>query len=272
MPFVEVSGKKMYYETYGEGDPLVILNGIMMSTASWSGFIKPFSANHKLVLIDLLDQGRSDKADGPYTQDMHVDMLKEIFEKLGFEKVLLLGVSYGGEVAMKFALKYQSMLHTLLLADTTAYTNDLMHDIEELWDYTAGLHDGRIYFKATMPYIYSTEFYVKNIDWLKNREALFCKALTPEWYEAFRRANRSSSNLNIVHEIHNIKVPTLIIGAEYDIITPVRYQEEIAKLIENSKFVIIKGSGHASMYEKPYEFASIVLGYISVYNEPIVVL
>jgi pimeloyl-ACP methyl ester carboxylesterase len=96
--------------------------------------------------------------------------------------------------------------------------------------------------------------------------------LTPEWYEAFRRANRSSSNLNIIHEIHNIKVPTIIIGAEYDIITPVRYQEEIAKLIENSRFVIIKGAGHASMYEKPYEFASIVLGYLSVYNEPIVVL
>jgi pimeloyl-ACP methyl ester carboxylesterase len=272
MPFVEVSDKNIYYETYGEGEPLVILNGIMMSTASWNGFIKSFSANHKLVLIDLLDQGRSDKVEGSYTQDMHVEMLKEFFEKLGFEKIHLLGVSYGGEVAMKFALKHQSMLHTLLLADTTAYTNDLMHDIEELWDYTAGLHDGRIYFKATMPYIYSTEFYMKNIDWLKTREALFCKVLTPEWYEAFRRANRSSSNLNIIHEIHNIKVPTIIIGAEYDIITPVRYQEEIAKLIENSRFVIIKGAGHASMYEKPYEFASIVLGYLSVYNESIVVL
>lgn len=272
MSFVEISGKKIYYETYGQGDPLVILNGIMMSTASWNGFLNIFSTNNKLVLIDLLDQGRSDKADGPYTQDMHVDMLKEIFEKLGFEKVHLLGVSYGGEVAMKFALKYQSMLHTLLLADTTACTNDLMHDIEELWDYSAGLHDGRIYFKATMPYIYSTEFYAKNIEWLKNREALFCKALTPDWYEGFRRANRSASSLNIVDELHNIKIPTLIIGSEYDIITPVRFQEEIAKRIENSKFVIIKGAGHASMYEKPYEFASIVLGYLGIYNKPIVVL
>jgi pimeloyl-ACP methyl ester carboxylesterase len=272
MPFLDISGKKIYYETYGEGEPLVVLNGIMMSTASWNGFIKPFSVNQKLVLIDLLDQGRSDKADGPYTQDMHVEMLKELFEKLDFEKVHLLGISYGGEVGMKFALKYQNMLHTLLLANTTAYTNDLMHDIEELWDYTAGLHDGRIYFKATMPYIYSTEFYVKNADWLKNREALFCKALTPEWYEGFRRANRSASKLNIVDELHNIKVPTLIIGSEYDIMTPVRYQEEIARLIENSKFVIIKGAGHACMYEKPYEFASIILGYLSVYNKSIVVL
>lgn len=272
MPFVEVKGKRMHYESFGEGEPLIVLNGIMMSTASWYAFKDVLSVNNKLVLVDLVDQGRSDKADGPYDQDMHVDMLKELFDKLGFEKVHLMGVSYGGEVAMKFALKHQDMLHTLLLADTTACTNELMHDIEGLWDYCAAQHDGRIFFKATMPYIYSTEFYVKNIDWLKNREDLFCKTLTPEWYEGFRRANRSASKLNIVDELHNIKVPTLIIGAEFDTITPVRYQEEIAERIENSKFVIIKEAGHASMYEKPYEFASIILGYLSIYNKPIVVL
>jgi pimeloyl-ACP methyl ester carboxylesterase len=272
MPYIEIKGKKMYYEAYGEGEPLAILNGIMMSTISWNGFKECFSANNKLVLIDLIDQGRADKADGPYDQDMHVEMLKELFDKLGFNKVHLLGISYGGEVAMKFALKYQNMLYTLLLADTAARTNELMHDIEEIWDHSASLHDGKIFFKATMPYIYSTEFYAKNIDWLKKREAAFCKSLTSEWYEGFRRANRSASKLDIVNELHKIKVPTLIIGSEYDNITPIRYQEQIAELIENSKFVIIKGAGHAAMYEKPYEFASIILGYLSIYNKPIVVL
>ena len=272
MPFVEIKGKRMYYETYGEGEPLVILNGIMMSTVSWKGFIDTFSAQHKLVLIDLIDQGRSDKADGPYNQDMHVEMLKIIFEEMSFEKVHLLGVSYGGEVALKFALKYQHMLRTLMVADTTAYTNKLMNDIEEIWDYAASLNNGTIYFKATMPYIYSTEFYEKNIEWLKDREKNFAKLDMPEWYAGFRRAVKSASNLNIVDELHNIAVPTLIIGAEYDIMTPMRYQEEIHKRIKDSRFVVIKGSGHASMYEKPYEFASIVLGYLSVYNKSIAIL
>ena len=272
MPFVEVGGKKMYYETFGEGEPLVILNGIMMSTASWHAFIDVFSKSCKMVLVDLIDQGQSDKGDGPYTQDMHVEMLKTLFEKLNFEKVHLLGVSYGGEVALKFALKHQHMLHSLILADTTAYTNELLHDVEEIWDYSASLNDGRIFFKATMPYIYSTEFYEKNIEWLKAREKSFCQILTPEWYAGFRRAIRSASNLNIVDELHKITVPTLIIGAEYDATTPVRYQEEIHKRIKDSRFVVIKGAGHASMYEKPYEFSSIVLGYLSVYKKSINVL
>lgn len=272
MPFVDVNGKKMYYETFGDGEPLVFLNGIMMSAASWHPFIDTFSPKCKMVLVDLLDQGQSDKADGPYTQDMHVEMLKVLFERLGYEKVHLLGISYGGEVAIKFALKYQHMLYSLLLADTTAYTNELLHDVEEIWDYSASLNDGRIFFKATMPYIYSAEFYEENIEWLKDREKKFCQILTPEWYAGFRRAIRSASNLNVLDELHKITVPTLIISAEYDATTPVRYQEEIHKRIKGSKYVLIKGSGHASMYEKPYEFASIILGYLDIYNKSIVVL
>lgn len=272
MPFVEINNKKMYYEVFGEGEPLIFLNGIMMSAASWHPFIDTFTQSCKMVLVDLLDQGQSDKADGPYTQDMHVEMLKILFEKLGFEKVHMMGISYGGEVALKFALKYQHMLHSILLADTTAYTNELLHDVEEIWDYSASLHNGTIFFKATMPYIYSTEFYEENIEWLKNREKAFCKSLTPEWYEGFRRAIRSASNLNVVDELHKITVPTLIAGAEFDATTPLRYQEEIHKRIKGSKFVVIKGSGHASMYEKPYEFSAIVLGFLSIYNKQINVL
>lgn len=272
MPFVEIDNKKIHYEVFGEGEPLVFLNGIMMSTASWHPFIDIFSKNCKMVLVDLIDQGLSDKADGPYTQDMHVEMLKELLEKTGYEKVHMMGISYGGEVAVKFALKYQHMLHSLILSDTTAYTNELLHDVEEIWDYSASLHNGTVFFKATMPYIYSTEFYEENIEWLKNREKAFCKTLTPEWYEGFRRAIRSASKLNVVDELHKITVPTMIISAEFDATTPVRYQEELHKGIKNSKYVMIKGAGHACMYEKPYEFSAVVLGFLSVYNKKIEVL
>jgi pimeloyl-ACP methyl ester carboxylesterase len=123
-----------------------------------------------------------------------------------------------------------------------------------------------------MPYIYSDAFYEENKEWLKNREKVFCKVLTPEWYEGFRRAIRSAHGLNIVDQLDKITVPTLIVSAEFDATTPVRYQEELHKGIKNSKYVLIKGAGHASMYEKPYEFASIILGFLSVYNKKMEVL
>lgn len=272
MPKVLIQGKNIYYEIYGEGEPLVILNGIMMSTGSWSAFIDVFSSKNKLVLVDFIDQGQSDRGDKEYSQDLHVEILGELFNKLELEKIHLLGISYGGEVAQRFALKYGDKLSSLVLANTTSYTNQILKDIGEGWIYTAKTYDGSTFFKATMPYVYSPEFYEENIDWLKEREKSFSISLKPEWYEGFIRLVRSAEDLNITEEIHNIKVPTLIIGAEYDATTPLRYQEVIQNNIPNSKLIVIKGSGHGSMYEKPYEFVTAVLGFIENCNKTIKII
>lgn len=272
MPKISIKGKDMYYEVYGEGEPLVILNGIMMSTGSWTSFIDVFSEKNKLVLVDFVDQGQSDKMEELYSQDLHVEMLNELFEKLNIEKLHLLGISYGGEVAQRFALKYEEKLLSLILANTTSYTNKILKDIGDGWIYSAKTYDGSKFFKATMPYIYSPEFYEENINWLHEREKMFSKSTEESWYEGFIRLVISAEDFDLREEVGKIKVPTLIIGAEYDATTPTRYQEKLKKKIKDSKLVIIKGSGHASMYEKPYEFASTVIGFVNTSNKNIKVL
>lgn len=265
---MKVKDYEINYEIYGEGEPLLMLNGIMMSSASW----RPFSdvlKKRKLILIDLIDQGLSQKGKNEYTQEMHVEIIKEFLDNLGLKRIDLFGISYGGEVAMQFALKYQDYLSSLILSNATCYTSKWLKGIEELWDYAAGTHDGKVFFRATMPYIYSAKFYEENNDWLKEREELFCKVFTVEWYEGFRRAIRSASGLNIEDELHKIKVPTLIIGADKDILIPLPCQIKIHERIENSKMIIIKDAGHAAMYEKPYEFASVLIGFLSVYEKEI---
>lgn len=272
MAKISIKNKEIYYEVYGEGEPLVILNGIMMSTGSWASFIDAFSENNKLVLVDFIDQGQSDKEEGLYSQDLHVEVLRELFEKLELGPVHLLGISYGGEVAQRFALKYKKQLLSLVLANTTSYTSKILQDIGEAWINAAKTYDGKAFFNATMPYIYSPEFYEENIDWLKQRQEGFSKATKKEWYEAFIRLVRSAEDFDLREKINKIKVPTLIIGAEYDVTTPIRYQEEIQKTVDGSKLVVIKGSGHATMYEKPYEFTSLVKGFIEISNKKINVL
>jgi proline-specific peptidase len=269
MPKAIIKGQNIYYEIYGKGEPLVLLNGIMMSTASWKPFIEVFSQDYELVLVDFLDQGQSDKATDYYTQDVHVEMLKELFSSLGFNKVNMVGISYGGEVALRFAVKYQEKLSSLVLANTTAYTTEKLKDIGEAWIYAAKSYNGFTFFKEVMPYVYSDDFYENNIKWLKEREKLFNDILTKEWYDGFIRLVKSAEDLNINDELDKINVPTMIIGAEKDTTTPIKFQEEIKKRIKNSRMVIIKDAGHASMYEKPYEFASIVIGFLKTYNKKI---
>ena len=272
MPYQVIQGKKMYYEEYGEGEVVVLLNGIMMSTASWLPFIDLLSEDYRVLLVDLLDQGRSDKADCEYDQGMHVEMLKELFEKLNYEKVHLFGISYGGEVAQLFAIKYGYMLKSLILSNTTSYTNNSMKELERAWDYAASTNDGSIFFSVTMPSIYSHQFYEKNHDWLKKREKQLDELLDKNWYNGFRRAIRSAHNFNATDQLHKINLPTLIISSDTDTITPVEYQEVLYENIPNAKWVLIKDSGHASMYEKPYEFISILIGFLKSVNYKIEIL
>jgi pimeloyl-ACP methyl ester carboxylesterase len=271
MPKIKIKEYELYYESYGEGEPVVFLNGIMMSSLSWRPFVESFDGLN-LILLDLIDQGQSSKAKEDYDQEIHVDFLKEFIDKMNLKRIHLFGVSYGGEVAQRFALKYPDSLLTLSLSNTTSYTTRIMKDIEALWDYVGGTYDGHLFFKATMPFIYSHKFYEDNWQWLKRREDLFCSTFTPDWYEGFRRAARSASNLNITNCLEEIRVPSLIIGSDLDIITPLNYQYEIKEKIKDSRMIIIKDAGHAAMYEKPYEFTSALKGFLLSYRSKINIL
>ena len=262
MPYLNIKNKNIYYREHGSGEVVVFLNGVMMSTASWSPFIKMFSSEYKMVLVDLIDQGRSDSGDEEYSQDMNVEILKELLEKLGYKKLHLVGVSYGGEVAQLFALKYGHMVKSLILSNTTSYTNRHMKELERLWDWAASTYDASTFFSAFISGIYSPKFYEKNYEGLKKMEEQFRKQFDVEWYERFRRVVRSGHNFDITHRIHESKVPTLIISSELDIITPPEYQEVLYERIPNSKWILIKDAGHGCMYEKPYEFIALLMGFL----------
>jgi len=68
MAFLNLHAKKVYYEAHGEAtEVLVILNGIMMSTASWQPFLGMLTKHVKVVLIDFFDQGKTDYLEGYYS-------------------------------------------------------------------------------------------------------------------------------------------------------------------------------------------------------------
>lgn len=255
--------KNVYYEVHGEGEPLLVLNGIFMSCASWAAFVPALSRYNRLILVDFLDQGRSDKQDGEYKQDIHVETVRMLLEHLGLDSVNVLGISYGGEVAMQLASVYPGLVKKLVLANTTAYTNPWLEDMGKAWEYALASHDGRQFFKTCIPVVYSPQFYATNIEWARKREALFETLFTPETYDAFLRLIRSAEGLDIRSQLKDITAPTLVISSDHDYVTPLHDQELIVRSIPGAAHVVIKNSGHASMYEKPVEFVSLVLGFVN---------
>lgn len=262
MPYMNIMNKNIYYKEYGSGDPIVFLNGMMMATNSWSPFTKEVSRDYRMITVDLLDQGRSDSSEYNYTIDTQVEFLKQFLDQLDLERTHILGTSYGGKVALSFAVKYPSKVKSLILSNTDCYTTNIMNDIGKSWAYGASTLDGEVFSTLVMPYIYSYEYYENNYEDIKSKGKAFDNILDKEWYKRFKRGIESASNFDVYHELKNIKSPTLIISSEFDIITPIGYQKLIHEAIEGSRWVIMKGVGHASMYEKPEEFISIVLEFL----------
>lgn len=271
MPTIQCKGKKVYYETHGEGEPLVLVNGIMMSCDSWLPFKEALSSKYKLVIFDMVDQGRSDKMsnDPPYTQDYHVEIMKELFDQLGFDKIHLFGISYGGEVAIKFALAHQEMLHCLILGNTPFKTTGMLRYCAQRWEDVFRSYDGVSFFREVSQSIYAEGFYDKNSEWLKEKEQFFKQALPPEWYEGMIRMLHSGDNYDPEEDLHKITVPTLVIGGSEDRLTPPAYQRQIAEKIPNSSLVIVEGAAHVLPYEKPYAFCTLLLGFLEVCKKKI---
>ena len=261
MSTVTFEGYEIYYERHGHGRPLVVLNGIFMSCASWAAFLPAFS-EVDLILVDLLDQGRSARAWESYTQQLQARLVVSLLDHLELEASDVMGISYGGEVAQLIALDYPSRVNRLILSNTSAYTSPWLRDIGHSWEYAFVSHDGRQFFKTCIPIVYSPGFYERNYAWVAAREELFCKFFTPDVYDAFSRLTRSAEDFDVRDRLADITALTLIISSELDFVTPVYQQKELLAVIPGASWAMIPDAGHAVMYEKPETFAALVLGFL----------
>lgn len=265
MPKYLLNDVEIFYQLDGSGsDTLVLLNGIMMSTADWYGFVPEYTKNYKLLRVDFRNQGQSEYVEEDFDIDIHVEDLKALLDKLGIEKVHLLGISYGGKVAMLFALKYQEMLQSLVLCNTTARVTEYLREVQDSWVNAAKQNDGEKFFKHIMPFIYSPKFCEDNWKWINNREKAFGRVLQKPWFDAFIKLTESSHAYNILEKINAIKVPTLCIASDFDILTPIAELEMIHDHIEGSKLLIIPDAGHAPQYENKLEFNKAVLNFLNL--------
>lgn len=113
---------ELHYKKIGEGQPFVILHGLMGAADNWQSLAKKWAENHTVYMVDQRNHGHS-----PHSEDfgfeVMVEDLKSIFDKENIQDAILLGHSMGGKTAMSFALEYPERLAKLIVVDigTKAY-------------------------------------------------------------------------------------------------------------------------------------------------------
>lgn len=272
MAYFDFRGKSIYYEVHGEGKPLILLNGIMMSTKSWEIFKESFSHDNQLILVDFLDQGQSDKMDENYEITLQGEVLLGLIRELKLSKVNILGISYGGEVALNFVAKHQELVDRLVLFNTSHRTSPWLKDIGDAWNLSKD--NPMDYYLTTIPIIYSPKFYNENRHWMENRKELLTSTVfnNKNFMDAMERLTISAENHDVTGSLENVKTRTLIVSSEQDFITPKEEQIALHHLLSNSDHVILPNTGHGSMYERPALFTALTLGFVNAKDLEMTVL
>ncbi|MEE8470206.1 MAG: alpha/beta hydrolase [Dehalococcoidia bacterium] len=120
MPTARIGDINVYYETYGEGQPLLLIAGLGADLTGWILQIPEFSRKYRVIVFDSRGSGRTDAPDMPYSIEMLADDTAGLLDALGVEKAHILGLSMGGCIAQELALKYPQRVKGLILAATLA--------------------------------------------------------------------------------------------------------------------------------------------------------
>lgn len=258
-----VNGIQTYYEEHGRGEPVALLNGVMQNTAGWAFQTPVLARSYRVILHDLRGQGQTDKPDRPYSWDEHVEDFRALLDALAVDRVNLVGVSYGAELAMHFVLKYPERVGKLVLGTAASELTPLLRAFAESWRVAAGLRDGVKFFKLFAPSIYSSAFFASHGQWLAERAEQFGRVVTADWFAGFERLLDNFFTLDITGRLPEIKAPTLVIAAEKDLLKPSELSALIARRIPGAQLLTIADAGHVAIFEKPAEFNTAVLGFLA---------
>src|SRR5216683_5469728 len=112
--YADVNSLHLYYETHGEGRPLILLHGGLGSGEMFGPVIPALAAGHQVIAVDLQGHGRTADIDRPIDVRLMADDIAALIDHLGLEKPDLVGYSLGGGVALHTAAKYPAKVRRLV--------------------------------------------------------------------------------------------------------------------------------------------------------------
>lgn len=235
----------IFHETVGEGEPLFLLNGIMMTTSSWGLQTRALAPRYRCVLHDFRGQLRSEKTPGPYAMSVHVDDLLALMDELQIERAHLVGTSYGGEVGMMFAAAHPERVKSLAVIASVSRVDAALRRDVTLWAEIARNEPQRLW-EVTLPFNYSPKFIAEHPEIIEAGR-MRVSALPGEWFRAFADLCDAFTTLNV--RLEAIRCPTLVMCGSEDVLKPLRFSREIAEGIANAELRVIEGAGHAVVIE-----------------------
>ena len=256
---VMVFGAKIRYIEAGDAakPTVILLHGLGAQAESWQFNILPLAANYRVIALDQIGFGKSDKPFLKYRVATYADFLDKFMSELKIEKAHLVGNSMGGWVACLMAIKYPTRVDKIVLADAAGLAPKEI-EFERIYQLNNSTRDE---IRANLKLIFANPTYANSdavIDQFMTQRVTINDGYTIN--SLIESIKRREDFLDA--RLGEIKKPTLIIWGKQDGLIPVSDGEKFNKGIANSEFVVFDQCGHAPQIEKAMDFNKKVLEFL----------
>jgi pimeloyl-ACP methyl ester carboxylesterase len=212
--YAEVNGINLYYETHGEGRPMILLHGGLMSGEMFGPILPQFAERHQVITPDLQGHGRTADIDRPIDLRLMAGDIAALIDHLRLDKPDLVGYSLGGGVALHTAAQYPVKVRRLVAASANIRPDAIYPEMR--------VQQGQVN-AAAAEFMKDTPMY-QLYQRVAPRPEDFPRLLT-------KIGESMSKDFDFADEVRGLKVPTLIVAAGADIAPPSHYVE-VFKLLD----------------------------------------
>jgi len=229
--YVFTRGIRMYYETYGSGQPLLFIHGNGGSIDNFSNQIPYFKSRYKVIVADSRAQGKSVDPGDSLSYEMMADDLSALLDSLHIDSCYVVGWSDGGINGLLLAMRHPEKVKKLAVTGAN------------LWPDTT----------AVDPFVYH--------EVMKYNDSIAKLPASPTLSTMRKLGHLLSYEPHITTtELATIQCPTLVIGGDHDVLLP-KHTLLIAESIPKSYLWILPNSGHSTPVTYKDQFNAVVLDF-----------
>ena len=252
MPTRPINGAQIYYEDVGTGpETIVFSHGLLMSGAMFDAQVQALSQRYRCISYDHRGQARSEVTETGYDMDSLTDDAAALIRELAAVPCHFVGLSMGGFVGMRLAIRHPDLLKSLTLMDTSADPEPE----QNRGPYRRLAFIGRWFgFRPVMKPLMKIMFgqtFLADPRLAEVRARWRSHLLQLDKVGTSRAAHGVIDRDGVYDHLGRIDTPTLVLVGDEDVATVPAKAERMHQAITGSKLVVIPGAGHSSSIEQP---------------------
>ncbi|MFJ9177397.1 alpha/beta fold hydrolase [Streptomyces sp. NPDC102360] len=242
-----------------EGPLLVCLHGIGSSSAAFAPQLAALSEHARVVAWDAPGYGKSPDPEGPLDLDGFADAAADLIRSYG-RSAHVLGVSWGGVIALRLATRHPSLVDSLIVADSSAGSGTDPAKAEGMRARATDLADSgpRAFAEKRGPRLVSDLAPAALVERVVDTMAASVRL------PGYGYAAESMAGADLRPELSAVSAPTLVICGDRDKVTGVEASQVLAGGLHKTAYVIVKDAGHLANQEQPERFNAWVLSHLHI--------